>query len=227
MNVPWSFISISRILITDSNIWQEAMAFPYPLPEFLAKMMPSRLGTMLVALFLLNLLLAVFPAHRVWLMLSGREKGVPAAYNGLAQWLGMAGAFFHCGFCSGNHCDHRFAGRLWRASRHAADSHALFGAHEFCADGNQEFHAAPGGKAPQGARHAPRKIMAGNDFQDAPLNAREDKAPSPPQAGGIASKERANPGYLKSCPPHIPLGRIAMNQGAKKRLAGLQRERAA
>lgn len=74
VNVPWSFISISRILMTDSNIWQEAMAFPYPLPEFLAKMMPSRLGTMLVALFLLNLLLAVFPAHRVWLMLSGREK---------------------------------------------------------------------------------------------------------------------------------------------------------
>ena len=93
VNVPWSFISISRILITDSNIWQEAMAFPYPLPEFLAKMMPGRFGTMLVALFLLNLLLAVFPAHRVWLMLSGREKGVPAAYNGLAQWLGMAGRF--------------------------------------------------------------------------------------------------------------------------------------
>jgi len=30
--------------------------------------------------------------------------------------------------------------------------------------------------------------MAGNDFQDAPLNARKDKVPSPPQAGGIASK---------------------------------------
>lgn len=64
-------------------------------------MMPSRLGTMLVALFLLNLLLAVFPAHRVWLMLSGREKGVPAAYNGLAQWLGMAGAFFIAAFVLG------------------------------------------------------------------------------------------------------------------------------
>ena len=101
VNVPWSFISISRILMTDSNIWQEAMAFPYPLPEFLAKMMPSRLSTMLVALFLLNLLLAVFPAHRVWLMLSGREKGVPAAYNGLAQWLGMAGAFFIAAFVLG------------------------------------------------------------------------------------------------------------------------------
>ena len=101
VNVPWSFISIGRILIADSNIWQEAMAFPYPLPEFLAKMMPGRLGTMLVALFLLNLLLAVFPAHRVWLMLSGREKGVPAAYNGLAQWLGMAGAFFIAAFVLG------------------------------------------------------------------------------------------------------------------------------
>lgn len=56
---------------------------------------------MLVALFLLNLLLAVFPAHRVWLMLSGREKGVPAAYNGLAQWLGMAGAFFIAAFILG------------------------------------------------------------------------------------------------------------------------------
>ena len=101
VNVPWSFISIGRILITDSNIWQEAMAFPYPLPEFLAKIMPGRFGTMLVALFLLNLLLAVFPAHRVWLMLSGQEKGVPAAYNGLAQWLGMAGAFFIASFILG------------------------------------------------------------------------------------------------------------------------------
>ena len=64
-------------------------------------MMPSRLGTMLVMIFLLNLLLAVFPAHRVWLMLSGREKGVPAAYNGLAQWLGMAGAFFIAAFVLG------------------------------------------------------------------------------------------------------------------------------
>ena len=101
MNVPWSFISIGCILITDSNIWQEGMAFPYPLPEFLAKMMPGRFGTMLVALFLLNLLLAVFPAHRVWFMLSGRGKGVPAAYNGLAQWLGMAGAFFLSAFILG------------------------------------------------------------------------------------------------------------------------------
>jgi hypothetical protein len=69
--------------------------------------------------------------------------------------------------------------------------------------------------------------MAGNDFQDAPPNARKNKAISPPQADGIASKERANSGYLESCPPHISLGRIAMNQGAKKWRAGLQRERAA
>ena len=203
------------------------MAFPYPLPEFLAKMMPGRFGTMLVALFLLNLLLAVFPAHRVWLMLSGREKGVPAAYNGLAQWLGMAGAFFIAAFVLGI-----IVTIVLRAGSGVPAAMLLIPTPylvptSFCADGNQEFHAAPGGKAPQGARHAPRKIMAGNDFQDAPLNAREDKAPSPPQAGGIASKERANSGYLKSCPPHISLGRIAMNREAKKRLAGLQRERAA
>ncbi|WP_288920769.1 hypothetical protein [uncultured Ottowia sp.] len=69
--------------------------------------------------------------------------------------------------------------------------------------------------------------MAGNDFQDAPPNARKNKAISPPQADGVASKERANPGYLKSCPPHIILGHLAMNRGAKKWLAGLQWERAA
>ena len=101
MNVPWSFISIARILITDSNIWQEAIAFPYPLPEFLAKIMPSSLGSILVAFSLLYLLLAVFPARRAWLMLSGQEESVPAAYNGLAQWLGMAGAFFIASFILG------------------------------------------------------------------------------------------------------------------------------
>ena len=100
VNVPW-MIRIIHLCVSMPNAFQNKMAFPYPLPEFLAKMMPGRFGTMLVMIFLLNLLLAVFPAHRVWLMLSGREKGVPAAYNGLAQWLGMAGAFFIAAFVLG------------------------------------------------------------------------------------------------------------------------------
>jgi hypothetical protein len=69
--------------------------------------------------------------------------------------------------------------------------------------------------------------MAGNDFQDAPPNARKNKVISPPQADGIAPTERANPGYLKSCLPHILLGHLAMNRRAKKWLAGLRRERTA
>ena len=32
---------------------------------------------------------------------SGQEESVPAAYNGLAQWLGMAGAFFIASFILG------------------------------------------------------------------------------------------------------------------------------
>ena len=100
VNVPW-MIRIIHLFVSMPNAFQNKMAFPHPLPEFLAKIMPSSLGSILVAFSLLYLLLAVFPARRAWLMLSGQEESVPAAYNGLAQWLGMAGAFFIASFILG------------------------------------------------------------------------------------------------------------------------------
>jgi len=68
--------------------------------------------------------------------------------------------------------------------------------------------------------------MAAKHFQNL-LPGAQETVPALPKAGTGASKEGAKKDPLKSPPSHGFRDFDAMNSGAKKRLSGLQRERAA